>query len=667
MTSTPSLAVKLYGTDEPVEPRRLLIAGPLTAEFDQGALRFIKINGVEAIRNIGYVVRDKDWGTYGPEISDLEIVQSDGSFRVGFNAICKDQTQEIHYTVGINGANDGTLTFSSNAKTITDFVTNRIGFMVLHPIVGISGKPVTIEHTDGNEEQTVFPVLVDPVQPFMDIRTMTHEVSPGVTVACRMEGDVFETEDQRQWNDASYKTYSRPIAIPYPYTIPAGEQFDQSVTLTISGQPSSANATSTTPTNDQGTDTTACQVSVGSRAQGKMPVIGMGLEPWHTETALAHIEIVGQIGAQVLVCWHDLRAGHGSTELSRAKELADNTGLSLVLEAVLPCVNYQAELEQLAAQVAQADVSFSAVSFSPAAYLKSITPGMQWPDVPALEDIYDAARKLFPQSTLGGGMFSFFPELNRCRPPTDHLDYITHTSNTITHACDDHTVTENLEALPQVITTCRSFAGGKPYRLGPSSIGMRFNPYGSKTMDNPNNKRIAITRLEPRQRGLLNAAWTIGYLAHTAREGIDVVTLHAPTGEFGVINHRQDWSQPWFDDTDAKVYPAFHPLRGIANAAGHEYLPTASSNSHDVECLAFSDGDKKELWIANLTSHEQTVEIDGLSDDGSPISGSSAVARLNADSFERCTRDIDGFDKTETKLISDKLMLSAYEVVRIRS
>src|SRR3712207_7382130 len=38
-------------------------------------------------------------------------------------------------------------------------------------------------------------------------RSLTHEAAPGLRVTCRMEGDTFEMEDQRNWTDASFKTY----------------------------------------------------------------------------------------------------------------------------------------------------------------------------------------------------------------------------------------------------------------------------------------------------------------------------------------------------------------------------------------------------------------------------------------------------------------------------
>jgi hypothetical protein len=42
-------------------------------------------------------------------------------------------------------------------------------------------------------------------------------------------------EDHRNWTDASFKTYVRPLALPWPYALPAGEGVTQSVTVTLRG------------------------------------------------------------------------------------------------------------------------------------------------------------------------------------------------------------------------------------------------------------------------------------------------------------------------------------------------------------------------------------------------------------------------------------------------
>ena len=44
---------------------------------------------------------------------------------------------------------------------------------------------------------------------------------------------MFEMEDQRNWSDASYKTYSRPLSLPFPYPIAAGERVRQSVWIGV--------------------------------------------------------------------------------------------------------------------------------------------------------------------------------------------------------------------------------------------------------------------------------------------------------------------------------------------------------------------------------------------------------------------------------------------------
>ena len=235
MVVEPSRAVKLFGTDESIETPRVLQAGPLSAEFESGNLRYIKFHGIEMIRAISYIVRDKNWGTYNPKLSNLKIEERADAFRVSYDAETGDQTQIFRYSAVITGNAQGALRFEGTGRSVTDFLTNRTGFVVLHPIEGVAGAPAHVEHVDGLIVDTAFPALIDPVQPMMNLRAITHEFSKGISVRCLMEGDTFEMEDQRNWTDASYKTYVRPLALPWPYTIPKGETLVQSVSLSVSG------------------------------------------------------------------------------------------------------------------------------------------------------------------------------------------------------------------------------------------------------------------------------------------------------------------------------------------------------------------------------------------------------------------------------------------------
>src|SRR3712207_1141803 len=65
------------------------------------------------------------------------------------------------------------------------------------------------------------------------MRALRHLVRPGVHAELRFAGDTFEMEDQRNWTDASFKTFCTPLRLPYPVTVPAGSTNRQSVTLKL--------------------------------------------------------------------------------------------------------------------------------------------------------------------------------------------------------------------------------------------------------------------------------------------------------------------------------------------------------------------------------------------------------------------------------------------------
>ena len=231
------------------------------------------------------------------------------------------------------------------------------------------------------------------------------------------------------------------------------------------------------------------------------------------------------------------------------------------------------------------------------------------------------------------------------------------------HASDDITAMENLEALPHIIKSVRAFAGDRPYRVGPGTIGARDNPYGATATPNPQNKRLALARMDPRQRGLFGAAWNLGYVAHLARGDVDAVTLSAPVGEFGVAYAKMDYEQPWFDERGLGVYPVYHVIQGLAAGAGRPMLATELSDGAAVQAVAYKDGERTTLWIANLTGDVQEVVIEGLSAGSDQIAGSGQIATLDLDSFTTATAGPDALETSEGP--GDLLNLGAYAVVRV--
>ncbi len=96
-----SRAMKLFGTEEPVPETPVLRAGPLECSLDAGNLRHIRLHGVEAIRAISYIVRDRNWGTYNPEITQpARSSRTRRGFRVTYDAVCRDAQQAFAYRLG---------------------------------------------------------------------------------------------------------------------------------------------------------------------------------------------------------------------------------------------------------------------------------------------------------------------------------------------------------------------------------------------------------------------------------------------------------------------------------------------------------------------------------------------------------------------------------------
>jgi hypothetical protein len=647
----PSRAIALYGTEQPDVPGRMLAAGPLSVEFDNGQLRYLKVNGVEVLRAIGFLIRDKNWGTATPAISNLKVDQRGDGFSVSFHAECRIEGQELAYDAKIEGSSNGHLEFTGTAVPKTDFLTARTGFVVLHPLTGVAGHPLDIEHVDGSKVSGRFPELVNPVQPVLNIRSLTHEVTPGLKATVRMEGDTFEMEDHRNWSDASFKTYVRPLVLPWPYTLKAGETVKQAIRMTLSGAAAKAGKPSATGE--------GVEVRLGALSRDALPPLGLGVPAEEIEHAVGQLALLRRAAPRFLIGHIDPRQKHGLKELYGYRVLARETGAAVALEVVVESVdNFKQELMRLADMVRQSGILPASIAVVPAGDLKSVLPGGPRPPAPELAALYAAAREAFPGIRLGGGMFSFFTELNRKRPPAKLLDFVVNTTCPIVHAADDRSVMETLEALPYQVTTARSFIGKTAYRIGPSGIGCRDNPHGATWTPNPDNLRVCLTKLEPRQRGLFAAAWTLGYIATLARTGVEAIAMGAPTGPLGIIYRKAEHGQPWYDELSGPaVFPAYHVISGLTRGAGQKQVATQSSNAAMVQSLAYRGKSGTTLWLANLTAGDQPVKLSGAK-------GAIFGTVLDQDSFVKATTDPQGFQK-DWKAMKNSLTLKPYAVAII--
>jgi len=646
--SDTATAFQLYGTIKAEPVPRLLRAGKLTAQLAGGDLRAITYDGVEVLRAISYVVRDRDWGTYNPTLSNLAVTETESGFTVSYDARCDGPNGTVLDIVAmIEAGAGGKLTFRSSACSATGFETNRCGFCMLHPIIGVAGTAVSVEHVDGEIENTKLPVLIDPWQPVKNLRAITHTALPDVSVECRMEGDTFEMEDQRNWSDASYKTYVRPLSLPWPYKILENEPILQQITLTITDRRAASGDRPASAENSS-----VIRLTPGT-ASGTMPAISLVITPEEVEASLAALARQDGPKVQDLLFHFDPAAGHDAAAFKGFAEIAAIHGGTTTLEFAVPCQRpLDEEMLGIAAWMRAADFAPNAIMVCPSVDRQSTPPGSKWPDCPPLEDVYAAAANAFPGIRLGGGMLSYFTELNRKRVPAGNLGFVSHCTSPIVHSADDLSIMQTLEALPFITKSVRAIYGDKPYRLGPSTIAMRQNPYGSRTMDNPDCCRVPMANRDPRHTGLFAAAFATGYAASVLDAGIETLTLSALTGPFGLFAGKDE------PITEGGRRPLFHIVAGLAELAGQQCRTVVAS--HPQKVMSFRTEIEKEatLWIVNLGAHALTVDMSELVN---PTRAQLIV--LDGDTMRKATKS----GVKSVGIVRAQLRLSPFAVARVHT
>lgn len=359
------------------------------------------------------------------------------------------------------------------------------------------------------------------------------------------------------------------------------------------------------------------RIEIHTRTAGTMPALGHGLWANQLTDIDATQSLVRQLAGTHLEVLVDLRKAQSLAQLLAALDLCQRSGCQAWLLVIVDDENPQPQLQALAEVLAQSTEKPQGILLTPGAYLNSYQPDAVWPSGPSPDDLARMGREILPGYRIGGGVPTYFTELNRCRPDPAHFDYLTHATSPIVHAADDLSVMESLESLPDIVRSARQLAHGKPYRLTTSAIGAWCNPYGGQLTPNPDRQRLTLSDRDPRQRSLFAAAWTLGYYAAVQRAGVEAVALWA-------VN------EPFMAAGGGEYWPIFHVLRGLNRGQGRPALSVGVANP-DVAVLAWADGESVQVWLANLTDREQRLELAGIRLEG--------YALLDADTCEQALSD----------------------------
>jgi len=552
-------------------PRVTLRAGPLTLELDHGALRWIRCGSREVLRGIYFALRDPQWTTVPGVLSALAVESGADRFRILFRSSHRDGPIHFEWEGTLEGDATGTVRFAVDGEASSTFQKNRLGICVLHPIAECAGGPCEVERADGEVVRGVFPRFISPQQPFVGIRAIRHEVVPGLVAEVRLLGDVFEMEDHRNWSDASFKTYSTPLALPYPAEIRAGTRIQQSVTLSLTGdaRPRPVLVSAGDPV----------RVRVHEDQVRPLPRIGLGASTEGRGPTVAELTLLRKLA---LDHWRvDLHLGAPGVlgELSRAAREASALGLPL-------------EVALFLSDDAEDDLR----GFADLARGQDLRVGI-WllfreASATTTDGLAAQARRfllpLDPQARFGGGTDANFAELNRGRPSAAELDQVSFSLNPQVHATDDATLVENLASLPSLADSARAFVGSCPLALSP--VTLRPRPRGRQPIAEP---------ADPRQASSFGAVWTAGLLAAAMEAGFAALSLFEPTGPRGLV------------DGD-RVHPVFHVLQAWAALKDGIGLEASSEAPARVRALALRQRCELRVLVFNLSPDDVEVRLSGL-------------------------------------------------------
>lgn len=616
------LNVLYYGKETPLPEQIPLRAGPLTMIYENGDLRYIKLGEKEIVRRLYVAIRDRNWGTAANVLNNVQMHIEDDAFQITYECTNKILDIDFVWHGELRGDATGTITCSLNGKARSTFLRNRIGFCLLHPSA-IAGANAQIEHVDDYSEASVFPVHIapqhviageiKPVAPFNEMRAVAHEIVPGVWAEVRFGGEIFEMEDQRNWTDASYKTYGTPLRLPFPAEVPAGTAIRQTVTISLLNRDWPATDEPTPESQNK-----LILLTIGHK-RTPLPKLGLGVASHDQPLRAVDLDRLRALGLAHLRV--DLRLGDltYAADLRRATEEARALGVALEVALHLTD-NAAAELTALVALLHEIQPLVATWLIF---HVKEKATTAAWVTLAR-----EALAAYDPNATIGAGTNIYFTELNRSRPPIEVLDVVAYSINPQVHAFDNASLVETVAAQAATATSARQFCGDRPLLVSPITLQPRFNPNATGPEPEPGPGELP-PQVDPRQMSLFGAGWTLGSIKYLAETGaVASATYYETTGWRGVMETAQGTTLPQkFQSIPGSVFPLYHLLADVGEFVGGDVIQCASSEPLQVDGLVLHKDGRTRILVANLTAQTQHLFV-------APVQQETAVRYLDETNAE---------------------------------
>jgi len=557
--------------------------------LDGGDLRYVAVGGQEVIRRIYVGVRDEQWHTITPRYTLFDVTETEDGFVVWFTAEHVEDDVDFVCEGSLVGTGDGTIVCTMDGTARATFRRNRIGWCLLQP-VDLAGTAVTATTTAGIV-LGAFPDMIAPNQPFIDLLALEYATADGGRVSIRFEGDLFEMEDQRNWTDASYKTYSTPARLPIPVTIERGTRIRQTVTIAIrSGSAESPD----------GTAPRLPAVRVGGEAVATLPPIGLGAASHGEPLSATERAALAVLGPAHLRLSLDAELDGWRVRLDGVA--ADAAALGAGLELEIVAGDAGEGLDVLLPALLTVPVSVVRVLIFPR------TAGIDTEVI--LRRARDLADRIGLIAPLGGGSRTNFTDLNRAPPPHELLDVVGYAMNPQVHAFDNASMVESLAGQAATVRSARALVGDRPLAVGPITLRPRSVPKATTTGATTWTGGLPRS-VDARQMSLFAAAWTVGSVRRLAEAGAASLTYFETTGWRGVMERGDHPLRvASFVSWPGMRFPVYHVFADLAPFAGADVLAVDVGDGLAVEAIALRRGDQVRVLVASVVNEPMTVVLD---------------------------------------------------------
>ena len=337
------------------------------------------------------------------------------------------------------------------------------------------------------------------------------ELAPDVTASFSFEGDEFEMEDQRNWTDASFKTYSTPLSLGLVHEAVAGQTLDQRVTLRChSGRHAGSPVASRSARRPSASRSA---IELLQELDVVVPAIGAACR--ELPASPAAVSAIASLGMHHHRVDIDLETQPGGVEWLEPASLAAAAGAELELALTVgdATVGHVADVLDAArkvAPIARVLVLDAAGEVSAPALVAAVRTATQ------------AAGVVAP---IAGGTDLWFAELNR-NAPVGEIDMVSFSITPQCHVGDDESLFETLPVQAAVVAATKGLYEGLPIAVTPVTLSLR---------DSFAIRAGHAEATDPRQPSLLCAAWTAGSIAHLSAAGTHSLTYFELLGPRGLM------------------------------------------------------------------------------------------------------------------------------------